>query len=155
MIEKVISGGNTGGDLAGIVAAQRVGIKTGGTAPKGYKTEKGKQPVLKTRFGLVESSSTNYQVRTKQNVIDSDATIILATKPSSPGTRLTIKLCNELAKPYILVDPFQASSNTVYDFICIHTPKVINIAGNRESVSPGITSASASFLQHIFTSVNS
>lgn len=38
MLLKVISGGQLGADQAGLAAAKAVGIRTGGFAPKNYKT---------------------------------------------------------------------------------------------------------------------
>lgn len=37
MIKKVISGGQTGADQAGLLAARVCGVDVGGTAPKGYQ----------------------------------------------------------------------------------------------------------------------
>ena len=50
--KKIISGGQTGADLGALVGARRVGIETGGTAPKGFRTDRGLQPVLR-QYGLV------------------------------------------------------------------------------------------------------
>lgn len=41
MIEKVISGGQTGADVGGVLAARLHHIKTGGWMPKGWKTLNG------------------------------------------------------------------------------------------------------------------
>jgi hypothetical protein len=41
MIEKVMSGGQTGADHGGLRAARRCGIATGGWAPRGWLTEAG------------------------------------------------------------------------------------------------------------------
>ena len=47
---KVVSGGQCGADLGGLLAAELLGIPTGGIAPNGFRTEKGKQPILSSRF---------------------------------------------------------------------------------------------------------
>ena len=36
-IDKVVSGGQTGADIAGLIAAEKLGIPSVGTWPKGYK----------------------------------------------------------------------------------------------------------------------
>lgn len=36
-IDKVVSGGQTGADIAGLIAAEKLGIPSAGTWPKGYK----------------------------------------------------------------------------------------------------------------------
>lgn len=154
MIELVISGGQTGGDLAGLVAAERAGIKTGGLAPKGYRTEVGNKPLLKTRYGLKEHSSKSYVPRTQINASNGDVTIILSPIKSSSGTKLTIDSCVKHGKEYILVNPFKDPHSIVLDFLAINSPKVVNVAGNRESVSKGLTKVGAKYLEEIFKKHN-
>jgi len=77
--KKVISGGQTGADFAGLMAAKNCGIPTGGTAPKGYRIcnpdgSDGENPDLK-QFGLIEHESLEYKPRAIKNVQDSDETI--------------------------------------------------------------------------------
>lgn len=49
MIEKIVSGGQTGADQGGLEAAEELGIPTGGWAPAGYYTEQGKHKTLPNR----------------------------------------------------------------------------------------------------------
>lgn len=63
LVEKIISGGQTGADRGGLEAARTLGIPTGGTAPRGYLTETGPDESLR-EFGLTESKSSAYVVRT-------------------------------------------------------------------------------------------
>ncbi len=46
MLDRVISGGQTGADQAALRAARAAGIPTGGWAPLGWKTEEGPAPRL-------------------------------------------------------------------------------------------------------------
>ena len=62
--EKVISGGQTGADQAGLIAAEKAGITTGGWMPKGFRTLDGPNPGLAARFGLREHPSEEYPPRT-------------------------------------------------------------------------------------------
>lgn len=150
LLSKVISGGQTGADRAGLFVARKLSIPTGGWAPKGWRTEKGAEPAL-ANLGLLEHRSENYQDRTKANIEDSTGTVILASNPNSPGTALTIELCKELNKPWILVNPFNIQEhNRISSFINIHNVKVLNVAGNRESKSPGIYKASVAILTKAF-----
>lgn len=147
MVKKIISGGNTGSDLGGLLAAERFGLVTGGTAPKGFKTEAGRQSLLSSRFFLVESKSENYYARTRENVIDACATIILSKKRNSTGTRQTIRCCVELQKPYILINPFAIdAANDIFLFLKNNEVEILNVAGNRESIAPGITKQVASMV---------
>lgn len=140
MLIKIISGGQSGADMGGLLAAERLGIPTGGTAAKGYRTENGPALVLRDRFGLRESRVANYSDRTLQNVADSDGTVIVAPAADSPGTVQTIKFCERIGRPYLLCD-FETLPVCLSHFIRKHNIRILNVAGNRESVAPGITAA--------------
>lgn len=154
-ILKVISGGQTGADEAGLIAAKLVGIPTGGCAPKGFKTEKGSNSNLGITFGLYESASSDYPERTKENVSKSDCTIIF-TKDSSPGSVLTKNTCKLRKKPYLWIDPLSPEvESSVTDFLnevikLKNGPIIVNIAGNRESKYPGIGKKIVSILTEVF-----
>ncbi len=129
----IISGGQTGADWGGLLAAADIGIATGGLAPKGYLTELGSNLEL-VKFGLVESDSVDYEVRTVHNVLTADATVIFADSIESDGTKLTIASCIKYQKPY-LINP---DALTLHDWLLERQVKVLNVAGNRESIAEGI-----------------
>ena len=52
-IKKIISGFQTGADIGGILAAKRLGLETGGTMPKGFRTEDGPRPEFAELYGAV------------------------------------------------------------------------------------------------------
>lgn len=145
-IEVVISGGQYGADLAGLQAALDAGIPTGGWAPKDYRTERGSNYNLRDIFNLKEHRSSAYPPRTELNVKESDATVIFSERMSS-GTNLTIDLCVKHNKPYVLINPFKDDPRKLVTFINGTNPSVVNIAGNRESVSPGIERCTIEFLK--------
>lgn len=123
MIKKIISGGQTGADLGGLKAAKKLGIKTGGLAPKGYKTEIGNNPELFTLYGLVAAPTDDYSYRTAANVRASHATVIFATNAKSPGTKFTIKTCEAGGKPFILINPFATDASVLLKiFLLVYTP---------------------------------
>ena len=129
---KIISGGQTGADQGALLGAEDVGIRTGGWAPKGWITEDG--PALWLRyFGLVQHSSPNYPPRTRMNCQDSDLTAIFGDL-TTPGTKLTIKLCQEDSIPY-LTNPTAEELRATCEELQVET---LNIAGNRASKDPGI-----------------
>lgn len=74
-IEKIISGGQTGADQGGLLAAKELGIKTGGYIVRAYMTENGPAPWL-AEYGLIELPDYNYPARTRKNVQESDATAL-------------------------------------------------------------------------------
>lgn len=151
----VHSGGQTGADLAGLLAAEICGIKTGGWAPKGYRTEKGKQLCLRDRFHLREHAEWGYNPRTLLNVAESDVTIILSPARSSSGTKLTIRACdyNKPKKEYLLISEFSDTDycvEQIFSFLCENEPEIINVAGNRETVHPGLTRVGRDILSKAF-----
>ncbi len=151
---KVISGGQTGADRGGLIAAKALTIPTGGWAPKGFLTEDGSDMTLRTKFKLREHSSPKYPPRTKANVRDSQFTLIFGNA-NSPGTKLTVKFCKAegvkyrvfprgtprkamsvaLAKEIIEEGYLEADLNGDFPYVDVLT---INVAGNRESKDPGI-----------------
>ena len=141
-VEKLISGAQTGADMGGLLAAEELGIPTGGHVPRGCLTEKGRRPELMTRFNLTETDSTGYPERTKLNVQNADVTIIFAPILSQ-GSQLTKDLADRLNKPCLVIefDITLGTIDVVKSFIKKHNPKIINIAGNRESKTPGVEHA--------------
>ena len=110
------------------------GIETGGWAPAGYRTEIGDQEELLKGFGLKEMTSSHYNGRTTQNIKDSDVTFIFADRVDSGGTKLTIDTCKKLDKNCVI----NPDAEDIKEYISVYKPEVVNIAGNRESVAPGI-----------------
>lgn len=136
ILKKVISGGQTGADKAGLKAAKLFNIETGGWAPRGWKTAKGRDESLRT-YGLREHQG-GYKLRTHENVKDSDATIRIAYNFYSPGEICTLNAININRKPYFdIAIPFPHSSMLIKaaEFIIDNKVKVLNIAGNTESNS--------------------
>ncbi len=148
-IVKIISGGQTGADIGGLIIAKELGIITGGYAPKGFKTENGSDFKLRDEYNLTElniSGYGGYSERTKLNIRESDITIIFANK-NSPGSKLTLDECIKTKKKWIVLRNTE-NTNDCVDILVKELPLlaknlnktdlIVNIAGNRESVSPGI-----------------
>jgi hypothetical protein len=139
MLKKVISGGQTGADRAGLIAAKACGIPTGGYINKSCKTELGFEPWLKDEFNLFEINSFEYPVRTLMNVQSSDATWTFYKDKLERGSLLTKNYCLRLDKPHLTIN----TSEDVGDLSAWLNRTdiniaVLNIAGNRESVAPGM-----------------
>ena len=159
MLIKVISGGQTGVDQAALRAARKVGLATGGTAPKGWETLDGSAPWL-VDFGLVECPRPGYPPRTEFNVVESDATLRIARNFSTPGEILTMSLCEKHKKPSLSIVDFDLWSASlegmiyrlarfVYDWN-IHT---LNVAGNAEQHAKGIGTVAENYLVRAFSKI--
>jgi len=139
MIKKIISGGQTGADRAGLDWAMKRGVAVGGWCPKGRLAEDGPIPAT---YPLVEAASADYLVRTRLNVRDSDGTLIVtSTSALSRGSLRTRNFAAELGRPCLHVqmsaDPSLAAQ-AVAHFCNIHGIRVLNVAGTRAAKAPGI-----------------
>jgi hypothetical protein len=149
MFAKIVSGGQTGVDRAALDVALELGLACGGWCPKGRRAENGPIP---GRYPLTETSSRAYPQRTKCNVLDSDGTLILTFGRPMGGTALTIRIAAENDKPYLVVDlSRQADPARVRTWCRTHQIGVLNVAGARESESPGIYEKAAAFLRAVIS----
>ena len=147
LIEKIISGGQTGVDRAALDVALELGIPCGGWCPKGRRAEDGR---ISDHYPLQEASSAEYPVRTQLNVEDSDGTLILSRGSPAGGTALTIKLAKKLKKPYLLIDLSQGGDpRKVLEWVRDHHIQILNVAGPREGEAPGIHDQAVLFLREI------
>lgn len=145
------SGGQTGADFGGLLAAEKFGIPTGGWIPKGFLTEEGSKPELGTRFGLIETGSDKYPVRTRANVKMADGTIRFARNFASPGEICTLNAIKDFRKPYFDVDLKNPPAvEAVVEWIRNNDIEILNVAGNRESSVPGICKFTTNFLCEVF-----
>jgi len=152
LLDRVISGGQTGADQAGLRAARSAGIATGGTAPKGWETEDGPAPWL-ADFGLVECDRPGYPARTEANVKAADATLIFGDV-TEQGTALTIEWCQRVNKTFLIVGPGITRPSIVREWLADRGVKVLNVAGSRESREPRIGARVEAFLGKVFGTGN-
>jgi hypothetical protein len=153
---KVISGFQTGADIAGIKAAYDSNLETGGYIPKDFKTELGNKPNY-IMYGAIETNSPNYEHRTLKNVLHSDFTIIF-DYAGSGGSKLTKNLCSKNNKPYLYLTKSKIDKPDIVDVIfkelINNKYNIINIAGNRESKCKGIEKKVYNILYDVFAKYN-
>lgn len=152
MLRKVISGGQTGADMGAVLAARDHGLETGGWMPKGWKIEGGHRSSEEATFyGFQEHESPRYADRTRDNVRDADLTLMVASDWDSPGTGRTMAELNALGKPCFIIDrrnpqPHVVVAGWLREAGC----EVLNVAGNRESRSPGMQAWLRGYLGEVF-----
>jgi hypothetical protein len=145
--EKIVSGGQTGVDRAGLDAAFAVGIPVGGYCPKGRRAEDGAIP---EKYPLIETEERNYKIRTERNVIDSDGTLILNKGSLTGGTSLTLQYARKHQKPVCVVQLENTDTSEALQWGSQFGIKILNIAGPRESKFPdGIYESAMVFLQSL------
>ena len=153
-LKKIISGGQTGGDFGGLLAGRELKLETGGTAPRGYRTDVGPNPRLK-EYGLGEHAESGYVGRTRANVDNADLTIAFRFK-ASPGTDKTIGYAKTgqwisgdakpglhmgtRGKPVLVITEqnIDKAAEIIRSAIGRLNPELVNIAGHREASHPGI-----------------
>jgi Circularly permutated YpsA SLOG family len=144
----VVSGGQTGVDRAALDAAKSLKIRIGGWCPKGRRAEDGRIP---DSYPLRETDSENYAARTQLNVRDSDATLILTRGPLTGGTLLTKRYAKSLQRKLWVIDLDCADDfQTVSDWLIANNIRRLNIAGPRETSSPGIYRQSNLWLRELY-----
>lgn len=153
LIEKIVSGGQTGADRGGLDAAIELGIQHGGFCPAGRKAEDGEIP---DQYHLEETKSASFSVRTRRNIEIADATLIIADGGTKGGTSLTIEYARKIKKPHlvvVLINESDADMQTivgrVQNWLIASNVKILNVAGSRESKSPGIQNRTREFLKMV------
>ncbi len=153
MIEKIISGGQTGVDRAALDVALEFDVPCGGWCPKGRKAEDG--PIA-LQYPLVEVSSEAYAQRTEWNVRDSDGTLVLNKDELIGGTADTIVFARRYRKPCFIIDLERPPDfPVVREWVQREAIRVLNIAGPRESKRPGIYQESVCWLRKLLSSEGS
>lgn len=158
-VEKIISGGQTGVDVAGLDAAIELGIPTGGTAAAKFQQSiEGNKKIfnkeLATKYGLREGKIIRregmygqyddvYYQRTIDNAQEADGTIWFGNA-SSPGGKLTLGAIAQRKKPKPLINPKTAAE--IQKWVADNNIRILNVAGNREHTNPGIYEKAKSML---------
>ncbi len=153
-LARIISGGQTGVDRAALDAAIRRGIPHGGWCPRGRLAEDGPIP---DEYLLRQTRTSRYSRRTEKNVLDSDATLILCRGEPCGSTLFTKQMAQRHGKPFVVVDlnavdvetPTEALAR-IRSWLADQTVGVLNVAGPRESQSPGIYEQSLKLLTQLF-----
>jgi len=147
---KIISGGQTGVDRAALDFALQNNMPCGGWCPKGRFGEDG---IIADKYPMKETSSSDSKERTEKNIMDSDATLIIFNHKFDSGTKLTYELCMKYHKPILQINlNDNIKSDKISQWICDHHIKILNIAGPRESNSPGIYNKTLNILNYLFES---
>lgn len=152
MIEKIVSGGQSGVDRAALDAAIEHNIRHGGWCPKGRMAEKNE--TIPMKYDLRETSSSDYPERTRMNVEDSDGTLIIVDNlpiEEGSGTELTKNIARSIGKPILVVNiSVKNDFKAILQWISSYNIQILNVAGPRESTNKGIYNKTLIFLGALF-----
>jgi len=130
VLKKIISGFQTGADIAAIDAALSCGFPYGGWVPKGRRTINGP---LDEKYIALEMPTTGYPPRTRKNIISSSGTIIFTHGPLSGGSALTRNISIKEKKPWLHLDMTRHSEKDAVEkilfWIELNNIVVLNVAG--------------------------
>ncbi|MGC9366909.1 MAG: putative molybdenum carrier protein [bacterium] len=145
----ICSGGQTGIDRAALDCAEEMKIISGGWCPRGRRAEDG---TISGKYLMMETSQPYYWKRTWLNVIQSDATLIIMPQDdtNSRGTHLTVKYARKALKPFKILVLDKTGNDEIVQWLNHIQPKILNIAGPRESNYPGIYQHGKKVLRQIF-----
>ena len=134
LCQKIISGGQTGVDRGALDACLAENFACGGWCPKGRLAEDGR---IDSKYPLKETREIEYIYRTRQNIIDSDGTLVIQNQIPIGGTLETINYAKELGKPLFEIH-FEPNIFTnvvpiIIEWMEKHSIQVLNIAGPRKS----------------------
>ena len=153
VVEKIISGGQTGIDRAALDQALALDIPCGGWCPEGRRAEDGPIPAA---YPLRQTASRDTAARTELNVRDSCATLLITRglitrRPPDGGSRLTLDHALALGRPHSIADLApSADPGPVVGWLAGEGVRVLNVAGPRASSKPGIYAETSRFLGDLF-----
>jgi Circularly permutated YpsA SLOG family len=111
-------------------------VPHGGWCPAGRRAEDG---VIPSHYDLQETDSKGYKQRTKWNVRDSDATLIISLHSELIGGSLfTQEYANKIGKPCLHVYPNSQWQAMIKIFFKANVTQTLNVAGPRGSSAPNI-----------------
>lgn len=153
IVEKITSGGQTGADRAALDFALENEMEIGGYVPKNRRAEDGR--ISEIYPNLCETETEDYMERTRLNVINSDATLILSHGKLTGGTLLTREFAGKFEKPFLHIDfsdsnSEQAVEKTINWLDSINCEN-LNVAGPRASEDAEIYGKTKQFLAALFS----
>ena len=146
-LQRIVSGGQTGVDRAALDVAIALEIPHGGWCPLGRIAEDGPIPDC---YQLEEHPSPKYSDRTKQNVVDSDATLILYSSSLEGGTLKTFTYAENLGQPCLKIRlTHPGRLERVREWLISKRVRTLNIAGPRASKEPEIYQCAFDYLMKL------
>ncbi len=148
----IISGGQTGVDRGALDASIAKCNPCGGWCPEDRMAEDG---IIADKYPLTELPNAGYRARTRKNVEDSDATVIVyfGYVVLRSGTELTLSTCIKKHRPFLLIDGNELSETRAGErlkqFVQDFNIKKLNFAGPRGSSVPQAQSYTQAIVENM------
>lgn len=112
----------------------------------------GEDGPIDPRYPLRETPSGDPAERTEWNVRDSDGTLLLVTPAHSRGTELTYGVARRMGRPVfeVRLDAL-TDADAFRRWLQNHNIRTLNVAGPRESESPGVYAAACAWLRAVLS----
>jgi hypothetical protein len=149
VIARLVSGGQAGADRAALDVAIAHGLPHGGWCPAGgWAEDLPEPPGLLARYpGLRATGSAEPAERTRRNVRDSDATLVVRRAGiASPGTDLTTSIAASLGRPVRETTDADDAAAWLHG---LGTGLTLNVAGPRASEDPAAYDVARGLLESL------
>jgi len=147
-VSKIISGGQSGVDRSALNFSIQYNIPHGGCCPKNRWAEDG---TISNIYNLTETNEELPEARTLKNVLSSDGTLIIYKETKDKGTLKTKEFCIQNNKAFFEIDVSEKIEKKKFKYwLNSNNIKTLNIAGPRESNSPGIYNKTTPLLEYLF-----
>lgn len=157
-IASIRTGGQTGVDRAVLFIARKYNIPIVGWCPKnGWAEDMPRSPGIRALYPeLKETPEEDVSQRTKWNVRDSHATLIISPKLSkfSKGTNLTEQTAKEYKRPYLEVGSEEDIDKIIDWLNTLGNELTLNIGGPRASECPEAYNITINILEKVLQAVN-
>ncbi|MBX7061541.1 MAG: putative molybdenum carrier protein [Pyrinomonadaceae bacterium] len=151
-VSKIISGGQTGADRAALDWAIDHNFAYGGFVPLGRWAEDGRIPA--GYKNLIELDSDDLAARTERNVIEADATLIVALGKLTGGSLFTWKVAGKHRRPVLVAElnrfSMENAADKAREWLKLAGAATLNVAGPRASKEPDIYDKTYQLLSLIF-----
>lgn len=157
-IASIRTGGQTGVDRVALFIARKYNIPIVGWCPKnGWAEDMPRSPGISALYPeLKETPEEDVSQRTKWNVRDSHATLIISPKLSkfSKGTNLTEQTTKEYKRPYLEVGSEEDIDKIIDWLNTLGNELTLNIGGPRASECPEAYNITINILEKVLQAVN-
>jgi len=158
MIKKIVSDGQNGVSLGGLLASADLDIDHSGFVPMSFDTEQGPEDVIMTFQKLLKIKTKDPLSVITKNIAISDATLIMTDGKLTKRSRAGVLQSRLFSKPFFHVDlskktDFAAAigiKSWIKEIRKFLNVSVLDVVGSLESKSPGISERTRSILVMVF-----